>query len=180
MLAGDIVLRIRHPKLKEAESIYQLQKDILEDLALDLEGVKAQLQMFPEGTFMAEEKKDETEWLPLGVIFTVLWDRNFSPDFGKLHGTYPHTHLSSGTVMYIHTVVVSPEHLKKGVGTKLIGEELNLAALLQLERIMVISSKETLSLFERLGFEIVRSLPEFLPHHQVRFRQPMLMELRLG
>jgi GNAT superfamily N-acetyltransferase len=180
VLSGEKLLRIRNPKLKEAEAVYQLQKDFLGELALDLSGIKAQLQMFPEGNFIAEEEAGKNKMRALGVIFTVLWDRDFTPDFGRIHGTYPHTHHTSGTVMYIHTVVVSPEHLKKGVGTKLIGEELNLAALLQLERINVVSPKSTLPVFERLGFEIVRPIPEFLAEHQVKFRQPMLMELRLG
>ena len=173
-------MRIRNPKPREATLVYELQKEVLADLALDLEGVKGQLQMFPEGTFIAEDKQDDGSWKPVGMLSSVLWTDDFAPDFGKIHGTYPHTHMSTGKVLFIHTIAVLEARRGKGVGTKLIGEALNLTALLQLDRVQIISDKPNLSLLEKLGFAIVRPLPEFIPYHQARFVQPMLLEIRLA
>jgi ribosomal protein S18 acetylase RimI-like enzyme len=172
-------LRTRNPKLKEAQKVFELQESILDDLAMDLQSVKAQLQMFPEGTYLAEQKMEDDEWVPVGLISSVRWESSFTPDFGKLHGTYSHTHISTGSRLFVHTIAVASEHRQKGIATRLIGEELNLAALLTLDSVMVVSSKQNLSLVENLGFTIVQHLPEFLPYHQEKFQQPMLMEITL-
>jgi ribosomal protein S18 acetylase RimI-like enzyme len=169
--------------MSEAESVHKFGKMILEDLAPDLESVKALLQMFPEGFFQLElEQQNDLgalEWVPVGLISSVLWDTHYLPDFSKLEKTVAHTHSSGGKIMHIHTLGVLPEQRRKGIGRVLMGSELNLAALLNLEKISVISQGTTVKFFEVQGFSIVRPVSEFIPFHQDKFPQPMLMELIL-
>jgi hypothetical protein len=178
-----IGLRIRTPNRKEAKHLYELQRDIFDEVALDLDCIEAQLSMFPEGFFVAELEQTNEEGAkvmrPVGLAIAVLWDSSFIPDYGKIHGTYPHTHTSSGKMLFIHTVGVHIKSGGKGIGTALVGSELNLAALLNLDTVRVISNRLGMKLFERLGFAIVQPLPEFLPFNQDKFPYPMLMELRL-
>jgi ribosomal protein S18 acetylase RimI-like enzyme len=173
-------MQIRTPSKKDVKTLLDFESKIDKDLAADRMSIEALIQMFPEGFFIAEGdehvKGVESEQTIIGFVSAVLWDNSFIPDFGKLHGTYSHTHTSSGKTMFIHTLLVSPENRRKGIGTALVGEELNLAALLQLDRVCLISPKKGVKMFERLGFSIIQHLPEFLPYHQDRFVQPMLME----
>ena len=170
--------------MSEAKSVYKFVERIFRDLAPDLESVKGLLQMFPEGFFQLElEQQNDLgalEWVPVGLIFSVLWDTHYLPDFSKLDKTFAHTHSSSGKIMHIHTLGVLPEHRRKGIGRILMGSELNLAALLNLEKISVISKGTNVKFFEVQGFSVVRPVPEFIPFHQNIFPQPMLMELILG
>jgi ribosomal protein S18 acetylase RimI-like enzyme len=173
-------LNVRNPKPRDAQELFELERTIMGEIATDYQEVAAQLQMFAEGCFVAEVEGERGTRESVGVVSAVLWEENYEPDFGKLHGVYTHTHLSSGTVLFVHTIIVKPEFRRKGLGNKLLGAEVNFAALLEMGSILAVSSRNSLKLFERLGFTIRRHLPEFLPYHQDRFPQPMLMELMLG
>jgi ribosomal protein S18 acetylase RimI-like enzyme len=172
-------MRLRTPERRDAEAISVLSRAIMDDIAPDSTELAAQLHMFPQGSFIVEELSEDGTPELVGLVSAVLWAGDYEPNFGKLHGVYTHTHFSSGNVLFIHTLIVKPEFRKKGLGNKLIGAEINFAALLEVDHILAISSTNSLHIFERLGFSIRRPLPEFLPYHQDRFPQPMLMELKM-
>jgi len=177
---GLSVLKLRTPERKDANNIYEFGISIMDELAPGREMIEAQLALFPEGNFIAEKAAEDDMAGIAGFVFAVLWDITYEPDFGAIFGKYPHTHASSGKKMFIHTLLVDPSFRRMGLGNKLLGAELNLAALLNVQRVLAVSSTKSLKMYEKLGFTIDRPLPEFLPYHQDRFPQPMLLELVLG
>jgi len=152
-------MKIRSASLNDIAQISELEEAIEKENAASSKTIFSRLKMFPEGFLVAKEKNRV-----VGYLESCLWDKNNFETFNEIKD-FPKNHNQNSKTLYIIFLAVAEDQRRKEVGSELVKTIIGSAKNYKLEKVQLVAGEGFLVDFYRgLGFQAIRSLPNFLPY----------------
>jgi ribosomal protein S18 acetylase RimI-like enzyme len=151
-----VKMKIEPVSDKTIHQVASLEKCIEGDDAADLAVLISRQEMFPDGFLVAIENGEV-----VGYIESCLWDRN---EFASAYLEYPKYHNANAKALYVIFLAAHPDHRGKGIGGRLVQSLQEVAKDMGKEKIILVARDKLLKFYGKLGFTIIKALPEFLSY----------------
>ena len=148
---------IRNANIKDIDRVVEIERCIERDIAATRNDLLARLSMFPDGFLVAVQDRRV-----VGYVESCLWDKVDIKTFAEI-SDFPRLHKPDGRNLYIIFLGVAPNYRGRGIGGLLVTNLQNYAGKNKLEKVQLVSSRSLHEFYERLGFQVARELPDFLP-----------------
>jgi ribosomal protein S18 acetylase RimI-like enzyme len=139
---------------KTIVQVASLESQIDSEHAANLSTLIARQKMFQDGFLVAIQNG-----AVIGYVESCLWDRT---EFHIEDFDFPKYHNPSAKSLYVIFLATHPDHRNSGIGSQLMLSIQNLATRKGMERIILAARDEYVGFYSKLGFHIVRALPNFL------------------
>lgn len=150
---------IRNATLEDIEKVSILEKQIEKDNAATYKTLILRFKMFPKGFYVAEENGEI-----IGYVESCLWDKESFQTFKEVKD-FPRQHNANGKTLYIIFLAVGEKHRMKGTGSELIKTLQKYAEFHNLNKVQLVAGDGFLvDFYKKLGFRIIKKLPDFLPY----------------
>lgn len=171
------MVHIRPAQPDEIPAIAEVERQIWSRLAASQEELTRR-QAFLSNAFLVAEEGG----VIVGLANAIRWSERRRGGIEQAHtdprGLHIH-HDPWGEVLYIVSLGVLPRYRGRGIGRRLIEREIEVARRMGIEKVQLIAHARSQPLYERIGFRIVRELPDFMPEHSEILAGAVLMEYHL-
>ncbi len=156
---------------KDIKQVYKIELDVEHGNAATEETLIKRRLMFPDGFLVVKNKKNNAV---IGYIESLIWNEKKFEEFSEISNFPLHFNIN-GNTLYIIFIAITSKFRKKGLGYKLIKEIEAIAKQYNIDRISLVAKDDLYLFYEKLGYSVVRELPNFL---KGRTYKSLLMEKR--
>ncbi|MBI2573137.1 GNAT family N-acetyltransferase [Candidatus Woesearchaeota archaeon] len=149
---------IRNVFFYELGQVANLERVIEGEHAASLVTLCSRFRMHPSGFYVARE-----EGRTVGYIESCRWDRTDFERFDEIEN-FPANHNPTSKTSYVIFVGVDPAYRRRGIGSALVRTIQRDAQREGLEGVQLVAKNGLVDFYVRLGFEVVRPMPDFLPY----------------
>lgn len=120
--------------------------------------------MFPSGFWVAETKGNGKKML-IGYVMSCRWNREEYHRFEDV-ADFPSNHNPRGANLYVIFLAVHPDFRRQGVGSELLSSmiEAQRKKYTGISKVQLVALDTLRNFYERMGFKLIRELPEWLSY----------------
>ncbi len=171
---------IRPARPDDLEEATLVERQVWGRLGASLNELQRRLFALPEAFLLAELQRPAHSPRIVGLTNGLLWTRDFPRSYLDYERALPSaSHNPRGDVLYLVSLGVEPSLRGRGIGLRLVQEAIEVGRRRHLKQVRLIANGRSRPLHERVGFQVVRTLPRLFRQHRDLMPQPVLMELPL-
>ncbi|MCC6638985.1 GNAT family N-acetyltransferase [Candidatus Falkowbacteria bacterium] len=151
------MIPIRNTERKDLRRIHTLEQIIEGENAASRDAIEARFDLCSDGWFVVEMNRKIVGYVEV-VRYEDFTINTFEDirDFSRISDP-------AGENLYIIFLAVHPNRRKRGYASWLVQNVIWYAKKQKLRKIRVVAGQGLSPLYEKLGFEVIRHLPNFLP-----------------